>query len=308
MERQQRQRRRGAARTVAAAVMTALKHPRVWLTVWLVVLLPSLLAVLPAVASLDRALAPHPGASMVVEQALDVDFVRQHPEVQVPWFGAAVFVALVLLLFGGGVLAHVGRGTPHSYGTLWADGGRLLLRNLRALLIGGVLAWLLTWGCGAFESWVLNDWLPEADPGAMLFGIRLLSLEVGIEAMRYVFGLAFLGLLLLTKMAMARMALFEGRSASLAWLRVVLWMLRHPLRVGLVVASFALLWLVVGYVTGEITVRALESSSMIWLGLAAGQLGMMALAILVVASLVAAREMLPQPAPERSDPLAEEGA
>ncbi len=289
-------------RILLGALGTSLRHPRVWLTLWLVVTATALIAVYPAGLAIDAALARQPAASFHLDQALDADFERLQADAAAPAWGGALFVALIAAWLGGGVLASVGRGRLR-YGEWLAGGARLLPRNLRALLLGALAAVLLTWGCERLAHLVREVWLYECDPGESLFGSRLLSIEMALEALDYSFGLLFLGLAFAAKITMARLALLDRRSALLAWLWTCGFLLRHPLRSGGVAAAFAVLWLGLSHAFGEVTVRLLEVQRSVWLGLLCGQVGIATAQVLVVAALVAARELVAAhlPSPPRQE-------
>jgi len=278
-------------RTLLFALGTALNYPRVVLTMWLMVTLPALLAVFPAVQSIDRALAHHPGARLTLDQSLDSDFARLHPEAAVGLAGGMVFVLLASAFLAGGILTRVGTGKRFSYGVFLAEGGRLFLRNLRVLAIAVIVCAAVFWGIDNLDRWVREVWLYDADPGATLLGWHTpwFSLELGLEATRWLYGFLFVLILLLTKMAMARLAALDRRSALLAWLAAAGTVLRHPLRTLWMLVLWLALWMGVAYLIGEVTVYALEIRQQPWLGLLSGQVGILWTQLALIALLLAAR-------------------
>jgi hypothetical protein len=278
-------------RTLLFALGTALNYPRVLLTMWVIVTLPALLAVFSAAQAIDRALAHHPGARLTLDQSLDSDFARLHPEAAIDLGGGVVFVLLASAFLAGGILSLVGTGRRFTYGRFLAESGRLFLRNLRVLAIAVIVSAALFWGIGVLDHYVREVWLYEADAGATLGDLHSpwASLQLGLEAMRWIYGFVFVLLLLLTKMAMARLAVLDRRSALLAWLAAAGTMLRHPLRALALPILWLAVWMGVAYLIGEVTVYALEVRHEPWLALLSGQAGILWTQLALIALLLAAR-------------------
>jgi hypothetical protein len=244
---------------------------------------------------------------------LDEDFARLHPDARLSLVGASLFVLLAFACLAGGVLAEVGRGRRFTYGGFLVSGARLLGRNLRVLVIGAVLGLLLFWGVDLLDRWIVEHGVYEWDTGPLpVIGARgpWLSLELWLDALRWLWGFLFLVLVLAAKMAMARLAVLDRRSALLAWVAALGTVLRHPLRVVLLLGGWLVCWLGVSYLIGEITVYLIEGKRQVWLGLAMGQLAILWTQVVLVALLLAARGLaLPEPYPAPvAEPVLNEGS
>ncbi len=294
---------RGALACLVRSVATALAHPTAWLSGWLIVSVPALAETWAQARAADAALAHHPAAGGLLDQALDADLSRLEPAIAAGSPLSAVFVFLGYAVLAGGVLVCVGRDGGYRYTELLAEGGRLLMRNLRVLLVGIFAAWLLCWCIDAADGWAREEWLYDADPSAAWLHARWGSLDVAVEAWHYAVGGLFLALLFTAKVAMARLSVLDRSSALLAWLRALGAVLRHPLRTAIVIVGLAALWLGASHGTGKLTQWLLEGEHRLALGLAAGQLGILANQVLIVATLVAARDtaLLHAPPPSHSD-------
>lgn len=304
--------RKGTLRMLGAALGTAATQPKTWLSAYLLVTVPAVCLVLPnAQASVDL-LAHHPGATERLDGALHADLDRALDlDHAVGGGAAALFVAVAFAWLAGGILACVGRQHGYRWADLFAEGGRHLPRNLRALLVGGLAALLVFWGFDVFDGALRGNWLYGADPSAALLDGRWLSLDMALEALDYLAGVLFLAIAYVTKLAMARLVLLERRGALGAWLRAALHALRHPLRTALVVIGLGALWLGASAAFGSLTAMALEDRSVagepmaLGIGLLSGQLGILVTQVLVVATLLMARtsiaSSLPGPDVEEAD-------
>ncbi len=297
-----------AIRDVFSAITTALLSPRVVLFVWLLILVPALVVVLPRFEEYDAALSQHPGAGFLLDQALDADFARQHGTL--PLLGATLFVLLASVFLAGGVLSIVGvRSTRGTLSEFLGESGRLFLRNLRVLGVGIMAALLLGWGIDAARYW-LGELAYGVDPGSPFvfdwLPVRWAHLAwVGSLAA----GFAFLCLVFASKVAMARLALHNRRSAILAWGIAIGKSVRQPLRVALTVGLLTAAWTAGAHLLGGLTARFLEVEQNLWLGLLFGQLSMLWGAVILVATLLAARQFAISHAavadPEAREPIVE---
>lgn len=279
-------------RIVLSCLATAARHPRVWLTAWLVVTLPALLLVFPVFMELRDNLDQHPGATFALNQHLDLDFARAHPEATVRAGGAVLFMILAWTFLGGGILATVGVGRRFRFSEMLAEGGRLFARNLRAVIGLLVLALLLFWGVDAFDGWLRTGLLRDSsnEPLSILgWSSPVLTPRMGLEVLQWGYGLLFLILLFASKLARARLCLYDRRSAILAWSRAVGTMVRRPVRTFMVVALLALvLW----------AVPAAIGLAMGWFGedllpmLVLGQAGVVWYQIVLIAFFLSARRMV----------------
>ena len=277
-------------RLVIGSITTALAHPRVWLTMWALVTLAALLQVLPVVAHLDGALGSHPAAGHTLDQSLDVDFARHYPTARIDLTASGIAMFLAFALLAGGVLAAVGTREKFTYAGFLGHGGRLFLRNLRVLLIGVLVSAVVFWGVERLDHWIRQDLVYDLDTGPVSFlQSPWTSLEFWLDALSWLWGFVFLCLLFVSKMAMARLAAHDQRSALLAWLRSLGSAVRHPLRISITVGLWLVLLMAGSHGFGELTVYLLEVRGELWLGLLAGQAGVLWTQILFLSFLLAAR-------------------
>lgn len=285
---------RGMFRILLGAFAGALKHPLLLLLGWLIVTVPAALAVLPAYAATDAALSSHAGASYLADDYLDADLARLTPAITLRLTGGLAFVLLAWTFLAGGVIATAATGLRVSWRQFLITCSVNLLRNLRVILLGLLLALLLGWGADATASLLRERWA-DADPGPFLSipGLAWFGRPFVAEAVAWGFGFLFLLLLFLAKVALARLVLHDRSCALLAWLRSFGTLLRRPLRMPLTVAGFAFVWLLGSHLIGMGTAYLLEVRQQIWLGLACGQLGVLWSQVALVAFLLAAREFVP---------------
>ncbi|MHC5064515.1 MAG: hypothetical protein ACYTG5_11150 [Planctomycetota bacterium] len=279
---------------VLSSLGNALRYPRVWLTAWLLVTIPALLIVYPVYLELEAEMAQNPGAGFLLDQSLDEDFLRQHPGLGSTLLGGSLFMIIAWAFLSGAVLKTMRSDLIFGFTAFLVAGGKLFFRNLRVLVIGLVPAAALFWGTGAFQSWLMEGPLVDADPGATalplwLFDIRWAHVQEGIL---YLEGLLFILLLFMSKVAMAHLAVDDKRSALLAWGLALGKILRHPLRASLLVLLLTLVFLAVPSLMGIGTAWALEVEQNLWLGLLFGQLAVIASQIVLLASLLSARQFL----------------
>ena len=280
------------------SIATALTRPRVLATVWLSIFVPALFVAWPAFVAYDAALSSHPGASFTLDQALDADLLRENPGVATSMLAASVFVLLASAYLAGSILSVVGLRTARaSYTQFLADGGRLFLRNLRVLALGVGAALLLGWGIAAIRA-LWGSWTADFDAGAVALPFYVFDLRWGhlAEFGSYLAGLAFLLLVFASKVAMAHLAVRNRRSATVAWGVAVGRICAAPLRTVVVVGGIALCWIAGGHLVGMATVKFLEVDQNLWLGFAVAQIGMLWNAALLVATLLAARRFVADPA------------
>lgn len=293
---------RAALRILAVSCATALRHPHIVLTCWLVVTAVALVVVAPAVAALDRALAHHPAAGRLLDLTLDGDFARTHPEAAVRAGGACLVVGALFAWLAGGILVVVGRRRPARLRDVLAEGGRLFLVNLRVLAVTGAVLLIVHGAFDVLSRWMREDWLYDVEPGSVPLPLVHDGVLAGLEAFDWLEGLVFLVVVFVGKMALARLAVGGGRSAVVAWCVALGRALLRPVRTLTLVGVLALAWLGVGHVLGEATVRALEVKQRLWIGLAAGQLGIVWTQVVFVTALLAARTAMEDPAPPLRPP------
>jgi hypothetical protein len=282
-----------------AALLTALRYPRVWLALWAWVTVAALALVVPIYNAIDAALAHHPGASRLVDQALDDDFWRQNAPPHIT--GALVFVLLGMVFFAGGILGCLGVGQRFRFTGFLSECARLFPRNLRVLLIGFVPAVLLFWGVGFVDTWLREDLLRNWDPGGPDLDstvARYVSLEFGLELLNWFWGLLFLLLVLTSKVAMAHLAV-ENRSLALwAWVKAAKRVLTSPFLASCIILFLSLAYVPLYFLGGVIT-HFLEAGpeTNLLAGLACGQGAIMWLQVVTVAFFLAARKFLMVTAP-----------
>jgi hypothetical protein len=280
----------GSIRLALGSLLTALRQVRVWLPAWLLVTLVACLLVRPVWIELVAAYDHQPAATVAMNQHLDADFARERPALAVRSAGAVLFMLVLWTFLGGGILCRVGTGRRWATADFLADCARTLPRNLRALGIGLVLALLLGWGVDSLDGWLRRERLADSDPGAFLMGLRfrLLTLEAGLEMLRWVWGFLFLLLLFASKVARSHLCVSGRRSAALAWLSALASMARHPLRSILVVGALTLVWSGAAFAIGPLLAWA-DGSGHTLLLLAIGQLLVVLLQVELIAAFLAAR-------------------
>lgn len=280
--------------TVLQSIVTAFRYPRVWILAWLLVTVPALLVLFPIYEVMSSELSQHPGVGFLLDQSLDSDLVRNHPELRISLIGAGLFVLLAWVFLAGGVLSTVGRVDRFSFTIFLSDGARLFLRNLRVLCIGLIPVALLFWGTDALREWLAEGPLRDTDPGSTflplwLFDIRWVHV---LESLLYFSGFVFMLVLFLSKVAMAHLAVGDRRSALLAWLVAIGRFLRHPLRASLLVFWLSMAFLLLPSLIGLTTAWALEVGQNLWLGLLLGQCGVISSQLVLLAFLLSARRFL----------------
>lgn len=292
-------------RTLLFSLGVAVGLPRILLTAWVLVTVPALVAVYPVYLEMDEALSPHPAAGLTLDLALDADFGRLHGPA-VPLTGGSVFVLLSFVFLAGGVLVAAGSGRKLRYSEFLAESARLFMRNLRVVLVGVLICMVLFWAVGWLDRLIRDEWVYGWDPGAVsLFGwrTRFLSLEFALEALSWFWGFLFLCVVFVSKMAMARLAALDRRCATRAWFDALRTAIRSPIRTGVFVALWALVWMGVTYLFGEVTVYLLEVRGHLGWGLLAGQVCILWTLVVVLAAFVAAQRLalLEEPVTERPE-------
>ncbi len=279
---------------VLSSLGRALRYPRVWLFAWLLVTIPALITVYSIYLALDAEMAQSPGASFLLDQSLDEDFFRQNPGLGSTLLGGSLFMIIAWAFLSGAVLKTMRRDLIFSFTAFLAAGGKLFFRNLRVLIIGLLPAALIFWGTDAFRSWLVEGPLRDADPGATALPLWLFDIRWAhvLEGILYVEGLLFILLLFMSKVAMAQLATADKRSALLAWGLALGKTLRHPLRAGLMVLALSFAFLALPSLLGEGTAWALEVQQNLPLGLLFGQLAVITAQIVLLASLLSARQFL----------------
>lgn len=272
------------------SLLFALRQVRLWLPAWFLVTVVAFLLVRPLWLGLVAAYDHHPAATVALNQHLDADLARRQPELAVRSAGAVLFVLLLWTFLGGGILCRSGTGRPHATADFLADCARTLPRNLRAVGVGLVLALLMGWAVDALDGWLREDLLADVDPGAAMVGVRLrpLTVEAGLEALRWVWGFLFLLLVFASKVARAHLCVSGRRSAALAWATALSSMARHPLRSVLVVGTLSAVWAGVAFLLGPLLAWADDAGhTVLFFGL--GQVLVVLLQVELIAAFVAAR-------------------
>jgi hypothetical protein len=282
-----------AFRIAFGSLGRALPQVRSWLCAWLLVTLPAAFLVLPVLRALRATYDHDPAATFELNQHLDLDFVRLHPDLAIAGGGAVLLVLLGWTFLGGGILAAAAASERPRFGEFLASCARLLPRNLRAIFVGLLLALLLGWGVGFLDDWLRNKALADVDPGAMWtpFGLhwRCFTVEFGLVAMHWVYGYLFLLLLFASKIARAHLCEDTTGSAVLAWLRAIGRMLRHPLRAALVVALLTTAYLLLQLVLGAVLAIGSKGADLWWM-VPISQVGVVCAQIVLVAFFLAAHD------------------
>lgn len=258
-------RRLGVVEAARLGLAAAIGAPRLLAVVWLA----GGLVALPAAVVIASTIASSVGESAVgqrLEEGFDMDwhgeFAHQargletsfEPSALVGggwldtlelWWSGEIFrlqpailafgavFGLLWILLSGGVLAHFNRpGRKFSLGALLADGGRLYLRFLRLALLSAPLYY----GLFRFARWIF----PRIERATVDVTVEKTVLATNLVAVALIVVLS-----VTTKMVFdyAKIAVVveERRSAILALLRGLRFVLRRPLRTYGVVALFSLL-------------------------------------------------------------------
>ena len=281
-----------AIHIVFSSILTALRYPRVWLTVWFVVAMISAVNVLPFFNLVDAKLAHHPGAGIRVDQSLDSDLVRLN-QTLVPDITLAMILSLFVMTFlGGGILASVGTSQRFSYSGFLANSAYFFTRNLRALILFLVPLFLVNWGIIALLAWLQQDYLRQANPGGPWILPQWINLEVGLAALGVLLAVAFYTVAFAYKVSRAILVVHDRHSALMAWSQSLGKILLSPIRTFLVVAGLIVVWQAVAIALGVMNSWLLETTEDLLLGAVMGQISMMWLSVVNVATFVAARRFL----------------
>lgn len=281
-------------RLTLSAVLTALCYPRVWLTALGLVLAVSAFAVLPVFRELEDVLGHYPGAGMSPDPVTDADLSRE-VFARVSLVGPTFLMVVLWILLGGGILATVGMREKFSFTDFLADGGRLFMRNLRVIALGLPVLALVFWGLGALSNWITEDALYAEDPGNIsVFGYQthFFSWETLLFGLQVVLGFVFLLVVFASKVAMARLALDNRRSALTAWGVAIGVMFRHPLQSLVVVGLLCTISLLGTFGLGELTALFWEGQQNLLAGAASGLATMVFAQVMLVAWFLAARKLL----------------
>lgn len=297
-----------AFRMFGSSFLAAGREWRVWLLGYLLVTLTALFLVLPLLQALQAALDHHPGASLSLGESLDLDFARRRPDLALQGGGALLLVLLGWTCLGGGLLATAAERPRPSFVEFLAACGRTFWPSLRVLAVGLLLALLLAFGVASLDAWLRLDVLADADPGAGIapFGLqwRIFTLAFGLELLRWCYGLCFLLLLFAAKVARAHLAAGRRRSAWLAFVAAAGNLLRHPLRSLLLLLQLLAAWIAAGWLLGMAVDQA-EAGGRLWWMLAASQLHVILLQILLATAFLMARAGAGLDAVETAPPVIE---
>jgi hypothetical protein len=290
------------------SAVLSLRHPWLLVILWVAVTLPAALIVLPLHEALASELMHHPGASLRVDQFLDADFARRHPEAALSLLAGSVALFLLWTLLAGGIVATTGAGERFTLTAMLREGAAQWTRVVRVLALGLLLALLIGWG----ESWArhrLTQALAGVDAGPLSFARSItwlwwLNWQFVVEVLRWLSGFVFVLLVLLAKTAIATLVVERRSSALAAWLVAGLVALRAPLRFASTAAVLLLLWLGGSHLLGSLQVRLLELGEQLLAGALVGQAQVLWVQAVLVAFFVAARELVhrarPAPVTERS--------
>ncbi len=270
-----------------------LRHGRAWLTFWFVLSLVALLVLLTSNSAADAHLSHHPGQTFLLNQSLDTDLARLHPE-SIPQLGGAMLFSLLVGLFlAGGVMTCVGTGRRLGYSGFLAESARFFVRNLRILFFGLLAIALAFSPLLLLQHWLETEYWRNSDVVlSPSFLPWLFNLRVLVEVLGALQAFLFLIMLFLTKVAMASLNLRQGKSALLACSVALFKMLRYPMQICLLVLLWTFLHLGVSAAIGEALVRVLEVNQNTSGGLLLSQLAYMWTAISVLALFVVARQFV----------------
>ncbi len=281
-------------RLAVSSVLTALSYPRVWISALALVLVASLLHVFPVYRAMDGVLAHYPVDALTVDPMLEPDLARE-VSARVSLTAGHLFMLIAWIFLGGGILAAVGTRESFEFSNFLSEAARLFMRNLRVVVLGVPVLLILFWGLGALDTWIREDLLYDSDPGSMsLFGWqpRVATWEFLLWGLQIFWGLAFLMVVFTSKLAMARLAMDNRRSALAAWSAACFLVLRHPIQSVMTVVLLCLILIGVTFGLGELTVEFLENQGNLWLGLLSSQAGMAFAQVVLMAFFLAARKLV----------------
>lgn len=278
--------------TVLGSLLSALRHVRVWLLVWGVVTIVAAFAVWPLVDATASTVARHPGASRLVDQALDADLARAYPHVAIDLLPGVVLMLLFGAFVSGGVLSRVAiAARPFEFTSFCTEGVRLLPRNLRVLALGVLVAALVAWGRDACDDWLRRGVLYDTEPGAVVIPLWLVDVRWAhlLELLDYAWGFLFLAVVFTSKVAMAHLASADRRSAFVAWGVAIGKVLRRPFRACGCLLLLVVLWLGLSTLAGRVVSELLEVRGLVVAGAIASQATVAFWAIVFVAHVLIAR-------------------
>ena len=292
-----------AVRSVFAAYLAGVTAPRVTAAVWLLFTLPALFVVLPVWLETDAVLRHHADAAGAgpLPPALDADLGRIAP---VRLVGAIAFAALAGAFLAGGILGAFPSGEPlvsgdrrsrsFHFGQFVGECGYRTFVNVRVVLIGAGLALVLGFGVDVFERRVLDAGLGALDPSTVLLelGFGRIRPPHVVSAWQVATGLAFLALVGLAKLAMARLAVTGGHGAIGAWWSALVTALCRPLASVVSAALLALVWVAGGASFGAVSDWLVTRHGLVGVAFAVDQLGVLVGVWTFVAALLVARDIV----------------
>ncbi len=232
----------------AKAWLEPFKQLRAFFCVFLAACALSLLPVLDLLSGLHSVLDHVPLASGRAGRFLFEDVERLHPELSLSVGGSALLAMLLWTFFAGGVVS-IGDKEPSSssLGGFLANCGKRFFVSFRTWVI--FVLHLLLW------TWVVVDF--GRDALAPRFG-DLANAEYSMYvdlAVNLLWLLGFAVLLIVRRLALARIVVFDKKSAILSFYTSLLLLIRRPLRMLLAWMGFGLLVMAVVLALGFLSDR-----------------------------------------------------
>lgn len=270
-----------AFRAGPAALAAVLRAPLVLLVVYGAFLLLELSVALPAWSAAARVLDHNPLARGADLAFVIDDLVRLHPEVGLRLGGALLAALLLGAFFQGGAVATLGLADVRGLlaGRFLAASGRWFFASLRCFAVFAVGLVLLSWGVEAAWSLVPEAARAGGNEGATVTWRLVLAA---------VWMLGFALLLVLQRLAFARL-LLEGRRSALAAHVAAAWLvLRRPLAVAAAHVGLLIVW-GLAVTAAALAVDRFAAAERIPAALLTGQVAALFTKASIVASAVLAR-------------------
>ena len=226
----------GCSKLGPAAVLSVLRSPRMVGVVWLALSIPSFLMTLQYFAGLDSVLANNPLAQGREGGLLIPDIARIQPGVAFVFGSLWLPCLLIMTFFAGGILACVGIKAKRRVGItdFLAESGQYFFRSIRSLvpMLVGLLVWTWSWSQYIEPALTQNDWVAGSE--SYMYAAALIA--------NLIFLAGFASLLILRRLAIAKLVWEQRHSALLAWGCGVKLLFSRPLACFLAYAGLFTFW------------------------------------------------------------------
>lgn len=203
------------------AFSRVLRSYKIWLFVSSLFLMAAITFVLPIYHELRELLDHLPTAEGYFGGMQLDEIERLHPELK-PTLGLYGVVAMLVWTFFGGGACALSEGRAQGLSEFLATCGRFFFRSLRTWLV--FIVAFLVW------SWIWNDVLIPFLETKLETGGNAKMLFRFVVASEVIFVIGLVKLLMLRRLALARIVLEDRRSAVRAWFSAIGFMVLHPIR------------------------------------------------------------------------------